>query len=72
MAKFQVLRVVDAYVRYTAEVEADNPTDAAEKARKSEDDYQWEHDSTSEYDARFFVTLDDEGNEIENTQTGDM
>ena len=49
-----------------AEVEADSAEDAAALARENHGDYKWEHDQTAEFDARFYVTLDADGDEIEN------
>jgi hypothetical protein len=69
---FTVLRTVDAYVRYTAEVEADDADQAAQMAENHEADYTWEQTGIDEFDARSFVTLDDDGQEIEGTGTGDF
>ena len=72
MPKFTVMRRVDAYVNSVAEIEAATPFEAAKQARDSEEKYVWEQDSTSEFDNRLFVTLDDSGNEIEGTEQGDQ
>jgi hypothetical protein len=72
MPMFTVMRSVDAYVHYTAEIEADDAKQAAQKAKNNEEQYVWIHDSTSEYDARFFETLDDEGVPIEDSAVGDL
>lgn len=72
MPLFTVLRRVDAYVDYTATVEADNAEDAALLAEESEDDYTWEELGPVMFDARGYVTLDAEGDEIEATRTGDF
>jgi len=71
MPKFKVLRQVDAYVNYTAIVEATSVVEAAELARANEDEYRWTQDSVSEFDARAFVTLDPKGYEIGRTRCGD-
>ena len=73
MAKFQVLCRVDAYVDYVAEVEAE---DAQEAARTAADDltsrHKWEERGTQEFDARLYITLDENGDEIDGTQAGDF
>ena len=70
--KFTVRRRVDAYFIQEAEVNASSAQEAAQLARKDEDHYKWGEGDTETFDARVFVTLDDEGNEIEATATGDL
>lgn len=72
MPTFTVLCRIDAYADYLAEVEADDAAQAAELAQDNHGDYKWEHDQTAEFDARFYVTLDARGREIESTHVGDM
>jgi hypothetical protein len=72
MATFTVLCRIDAYADYVAEVEAEDATQAAQLACDNHGDYKWEHEQTAEFDARFYVTLDAEGREIEATHVGDM
>jgi hypothetical protein len=72
MPKFQVLRRVDAFVDYVAEVEADTAEEAAENASDDEGAYVWQEIDTHQFDARLFVTLDENGSEIEATQRGDF
>lgn len=72
MPKFQVLRRVDAFVDYIADVDADSPQEAAQKASDREESYVWKDRSVAEFDARLFVALDDDGDEIEGTQCGDF
>jgi exonuclease VII large subunit len=72
MPVFNVLCRIDAYADYVAEVEADNPTDAAELAMDNHADYKWEYEQTAEFDDRLYVTLDDKGVEIDETQCGDF
>ena len=72
MAIFKVRRRDDAYVDYVAEVEADSPQEAAELANDNEDEFAWEEEGPCEFDARQFITLDDEGFEIDGTQVGDL
>ena len=72
MPKFRVLRRVDAYVDYVAEVEANNPEEAAELANACEQDLRWSKQDTAQFDARLFVALDANGNEIESTRCGDI
>ncbi len=72
MAKFKVLRRVDAFVDYVAEVEASSAEEAAQRAEDNEERYDWEKVDVQHFDARLFVTLDQDGNELEHTQTGDF
>ena len=72
MPTFTVLRRVDAFVDYTAAVEADTPEEAAELAHEDESSYQWQEAGPVEFDDRLFVTLDKDGEEIEATQVGDF
>lgn len=72
MPKFTVLRRVDAFVDYVAEVEADTADEAAAKAGENEECYTWQREDVHQFDARLFVTLDANGNEIEGTQCGDF
>lgn len=72
MPKFQVLKRVDAFVDYIAEIEADSAEEAAGKADFDEDAQAWQERSVVQFDARTYVTLDDHGREIEHTQRGDF
>ena len=72
MPTFTVLCRIDAYADYVAEVEAEDAAEAAELAREDHSGYKWEHDQTAEFDARFYVTLDADGDEIDATHVGDM
>jgi len=72
MPTFEVKRRVDAYIDYVAEVEADTPEEAAELAREDEGSYKWEAFGEAEFDARIFITLDKNGQEIGSTQCGDF
>ncbi len=69
---FEVLCRIDAFADYVAEVEADSPEEAAELARDNHADYKWDQRSVQEFDARLYVTLDADGDEIERTQIGDF
>jgi hypothetical protein len=72
MATFTGRRRVDAFVVYEAEIEGDSPADAAERARQADEKIEWEKCYTSQYDAREFVTLAEDGGEIDETRTGDL
>ena len=72
MPKFKVLCRVDAFIDYVAEVEANTLEEAAELANDGHSDYQWQRSGEAEFDARLYVTLDADGNEIERTQCGDF
>lgn len=71
MPIFTVLCRIDAYADYEAEVEADTAEEAAQLAEDSHGDYKWESAGVAEFDDRIYVTLDEDGNEIEDTLTGD-
>jgi hypothetical protein len=70
--KFNLLCRVDAYVDYVAEVEADDAEEAAQLANQDfSGRYTWEQHGTQEFDARLYITLDENGDEIDGTQAGD-
>lgn len=71
MAKFQVLCRVDAFIDYIAEVEADDAEEAAYLAKEGPQ-LEWERQGEAEFDARLFVTLDENGDPIESSQCGDF
>lgn len=70
MPKFTVLSRVDAFVDYTAEVEAENAEAAAKFAYYDGTGLVWEPGGTVQFDARRVVTLNDDGEEIESTACG--
>jgi hypothetical protein len=72
MPKFTVLCRIDAFADYVAEVEADDAEEAALLADDDHGRYKWKHAGTHEFDARLYVTLDENGDEIEETQVGDF
>jgi hypothetical protein len=72
MPTFTVLRRVDAFVDYTAIVEADDEEEAAVLARRHEEDYNWREDGTVTFDAREYVTLTTSGDELDHTRVGDF
>ena len=73
MPLFKVLCRVDAYVDYVAEIEAE---DAYKAARSAAGDLtkrqRWVEHGTQEFDARLYITLDENGDEIDGTQAGDF
>jgi hypothetical protein len=72
MATFTVVRTVDAYATYEAKVEADSPEDAADQAWAAPELYDWQDLDVQTFDDRFYMTLDDQGQEIESTRVGDF
>ena len=68
---FQVLCRIDAYADYVAVVEADSPEDAARLAADEPEAYRWEYHQTAEFDARMYVALDANGDEIDGTEIND-
>lgn len=71
MPKFTVRRLVDAWVTYTAEIEADDASEAAELARENDGTLDWTEEDVLTFDDRRFITLDAAGNEITSTEIGD-
>ncbi len=72
LERFTILCRIDAWADYVAEVDAETADEAAELARDNHSDYEWGHSYTQEFDARRYVTLDAEGNEIESTAIEDL
>lgn len=70
MPKFTVLCRQDAYIDYTAEIEARDAEEAAWLANGSHLDYKWVRQGESEFDDALYVTLDAEGNEIVGSECG--
>ena len=70
MPKFTILSRVDAYVDYTAEVEAEDADAAAMFAYYDGSGLKWEPAGTVEFDARRVYTLDAHGAAIESTGVG--
>lgn len=72
MPVFKVLRQIDAFVNCIADVEADTAAEAVSKASDDERAYEWEDVGTHCFDARSFVALDENDEEIESTKRGDF
>lgn len=72
MPTFTVLRRSDAFIDYTAEVDAPTANEAAERARTLADALAWKKCGEHEYDAQAFITLDEKGDEIPATECGDF
>jgi muconolactone delta-isomerase len=72
MPTFTVLCRIDAFADYVAKVRAKDAARAAELAERNHGRYKWVPDQTAEFDARLYVTLDENGREIESTQVGDF
>lgn len=70
MPRFRVRRQQDAFVEYVAEVEAPDAQAAADAAYEHPDQYKWEREGVSQYDACRVVALDDDDQEIESTVRG--
>lgn len=68
MPVFKVLCRRDAFIDYVAEIEADDPKQAAERASEDHHEYEWRLEGEQEFDARAYVTLDESGHEIEATE----
>ncbi|HEX8570206.1 MAG TPA: hypothetical protein VF699_09845 [Caulobacteraceae bacterium] len=72
MPTFTVLSRRDAFVDYVTDVEAGSAKEAVEIAYDGLPDAAWEERGVVEFDARHLVALDENGNEIESTATGDF
>jgi hypothetical protein len=70
MPVFRVLKRVDAYVVYEADIQAEDAKEAAEFAYDDDPEIAWREMDTVQFDASHVVTLDDEGNEIDETKWG--
>ncbi len=64
MAKFTVFKLVDAYVKYYAEVEADTAEEARDIAKDYTLETQWEAGDTIEFDDAKFGVEDEDGDEV--------
>jgi len=58
---FTVLCRIDAFADYVARVRAKDAKRAAELAEANHGRYKWVHEQTQEFDARVYVTLDEDG-----------
>ena len=72
MPTFKVLKRVEAFVDYHIDVEADDAKSAAEYATAEDDELDWQASATTEFEESRIVTLDSDGNEIEDTAFGDF
>lgn len=72
MPKFKVLCRFDAFIDYEAEVDADDPYEAAELARQDHASFEWTRVGDQEFDASRYITLDKDGEEIAETECGDI
>ena len=70
MPTFTILSRVNAYVDYTAQVEADSAGDAVDLAYDGDPSVVWQELGVVEFDARHVVALDDDGEEIGSTARG--
>ena len=69
---FNVLCRIDAFADYVAKVRAKNAKRAAELAEANHGRYKWVHDQTQEFDARLYVTLDENYRPIDETEINDL
>ena len=68
MAKFRVLRRVDAWIDYIVEIDADNPDEAARAAHRCPALFAWVRAGEEEFPNTLFVALDEQGCELAQTQ----
>lgn len=72
MAKFNVLRRVDAFALYTVEIDAEDEAAAAKVARANDGVLEWKSVGLQTFDAREFVTLRVDGTPLDKTTIGDF
>lgn len=70
MPKFTVLSRVDAYVDYTAEVEADTAEEAVDLVYEGLVKVEWKHQGVVEFDALRMSAIDGDWNEIDGYTRG--
>lgn len=70
MPKFTILSRIDAYVDYTAEVEAADLEEAVDLAYHGDPTVKWKEQGVVEFDTRRVVALDADGEEIETYSRG--
>jgi hypothetical protein len=62
---FTVLCRIDAYADYKAQVAADSPEEAVHLADWHHEEYEWRSVGTTEFDDRLYIALDENGDEID-------
>ncbi len=67
MTTFKVLRRVDAWVDYVAEVEAETADEASLKAAQMSEQIAWNRSGFEEFWNARFAVLDDDGSEMPST-----
>lgn len=72
MPTFTILSRVDAYVDYTAEVEAGSVEEAVDLAYNGAPQVEWKERSIVEFDARHVTAVDDSGEEIDTYTRGKL
>ncbi len=72
MAKFKVLRRVDAFALYTVEIDAADEASAVRIARENDGVIEWNSSGLLTFDAREFVALGPDGLPIPETTIGDL
>ena len=70
MAKFTVLSRVDAYVDYTAEIEAGSAEEAVDLVYEGLVQIEWKHQGVVEFDAARMLAIDADGNDIDGYTRG--
>ncbi|KAA5803695.1 hypothetical protein F1654_07795 [Alkalicaulis satelles] len=69
MKRFTVRKRVDAYANYVATVVAPDEDTAADIASDHEYLFEWDFEGLSEFDDRHFVTIENDGTEIDSSST---
>ncbi len=70
MPKFTVLSRVDAYIDYTAEVEADTAEEAVDLVYEGLVKVEWKHQGVVEFDALRMSAIDQDWNNIDGYTRG--
>jgi hypothetical protein len=70
MPRFTIISLVDAYVEYEAEVEADTAEEAVDLAYDGHPSVDWRQSGVLEFDARRVYAADEDGEPIDGYTRG--
>lgn len=70
--KYKVRRNVDAFVVFETVIEAESAAEAAQLAKRDEGERDWCVTGVQFFDAREFVAIDSNGEDIEVSRIGDF
>lgn len=70
MPLFKIISLVDAYVEYETEVDADTPEEAVDLAYDGDPSVEWRQTGVLEFDARRVYAPDEDGEPIDGYTRG--